>query len=178
MEEEIWAVKVVTLRLTFSRLSPFCPSSGRSYFLGLRTGNMLTLYKEILILTVLVHFLSVEGLEAIITPQNTGSLRPGKLFMQLLTEPDSLIRLFEGFNLSFQMLRHLGRTAPALLRLPFDKNFLSSSYDHVGLDHWRRPYYSRMPTMFSEEAPRYIKTAHNEYQHRTYRGKLLIPMQF
>ncbi|GFS99742.1 uncharacterized protein TNCV_1095591 [Trichonephila clavipes] len=139
---------------------------------------MLVFYKKILVLIALVYFLPVEGFEAIITPQNTNALRPGELLVQLLTEPESLIRLFDGFNLSFQMLRHLGRTAPALLRLPFDKNFLSSNYDHMGLDHWRRPYYSRIPTMFSEEAPRYIKTVQNKYQLLTNRRKLLIPMQF
>ncbi|GFQ74211.1 uncharacterized protein TNCT_105031 [Trichonephila clavata] len=139
---------------------------------------MLVFYKKILILIVMVYFLPAEGFETIITPQNTNALLPGKLLVQLLTEPESLIRLFDGFNLSFQMLRHLGRTAPALLRLPFDKNFLSSTYDHMGLDHWRRPYYSRMPTMFSEEAPRYIKTVQSQYQLRTNRRKLLMPIQF
>ncbi|GIY35240.1 uncharacterized protein CDAR_182691 [Caerostris darwini] len=139
---------------------------------------MKILKTEILILLIIACIVPGKGLKTIITSQNTGSISPGDFIVQILTEPESLIRIFDGFNLSFQMLRHLGRTGPALLRLPFDKNFLSNNYDHMGLDSWRRPYYSRMPTMFAEEAPRYIKTLHGGYQHRTHLKQLLMPIHF
>ncbi|GBM06886.1 hypothetical protein AVEN_147828-1 [Araneus ventricosus] len=139
---------------------------------------MLSFQMKIVALLVLVSFPLGKGFEPIITPQHTSAMTPGELLVQILTEPESLIRLFDGFNLSFQMLRHLGRTGPALLRLPFDKSFLSNSYDHVGLDSWRKHYYSRIPTMFSNEAPRYIKTTYSGYQHEPHLRRLLIPMHF
>lgn len=97
------------------------------------------------------------GFEPVITEQEASSLRPGRLIVQLITEPESLIRWFEGLNLSFQMLRHWGRTGSAILRLPFNRDILYNDYDPVGLDHWKRPYYARMPTRFAAEAPRYVR---------------------
>ncbi|KAF8784557.1 hypothetical protein HNY73_010219 [Argiope bruennichi] len=111
--------------------------------MGLTAGKMPFFQMTIVTLFLLMNFPLGEGFNVIMSSQNTASMTPGELLVQILTEPESLIRLFDGFNLSFQMLRHLGRTGPALLRLPFDKSFLSNSYDHVGLESWRKHYYSR-----------------------------------
>lgn len=138
---------------------------------------MRTLWPGILFLLITTQFPSYEGFEKVVTEQEVSSLRPGELLVQILTEPESLIRIFEGLNLSFQMLRHVGRTGPALIRLPFDKEFLSNHYDHVGLDHRKRPYYARMPTMFSHEAPRYIRMPTKEgYQRQMVFRRM--PIQF
>lgn len=109
------------------------------------------------VLLLFYQALKSEGFEIVNTEQEASALRPSTLLVQLLTEPQSLIRLFDGLNLSFQMLRHYGTTGSALLSLPFNRDILTGDYDHIGLDLWKRPYYARMPTRFPAEAPRYVR---------------------
>ena len=116
--------------------------------------SSITLLK---ILLIAAQVFVSQGFEPVITEQEASSLRPGRLFVQLVTEPRSLIRMFEGLNLSFQMLRHWGRTGSTLLTLPFNRDILYPEYDPIGLDYWKRPFYARMPTRFPAEAPRYLR---------------------
>ncbi|KAG8186010.1 hypothetical protein JTE90_004432 [Oedothorax gibbosus] len=147
-----------------------------------KTARMRTLvWHWILLLQLFITTLlpPTQGFETVITEQEVSSLGPRKLIVQILTEPESLIRIFEGLDLSFQMLRHIGRTGPALIRLPFDKEFLSNHYDHVGLDHRKRPFYARMPTMFPHEAPRYIRMPTKDGYYRRqgiFRKRPQLPM--
>ncbi|KFM59460.1 hypothetical protein X975_20217, partial [Stegodyphus mimosarum] len=133
-----------------------------------RGGRTITYINGIIVFLFYLQILSCQGFEKIITEADALSLRPGRLFVQVVTEPRSLIRLFEGLNLSFQMLRHWGRTGSALIRLPFDPTIMPHGREHPWLEVWKKPNYARMPTRFIAEAPRYIKLPKKESGERKF----------